>query len=150
MNYTFDYSIGRLSRQTASGLGTLITKKFTENKLKYDARDWMYLSFIKNSNNLSQNELSAGIGLNKVMINRAMERLEKLEIITRIKDEKDQRINRLRLTRNGQALYSKLKLIVEESLELVFKGVETEKKQQCIEVLESVLENIDAINQSKL
>jgi len=150
MNYTFDYSIGRLSRQTASGLGALITKKFKENKLEYDAKDWMYLSFIKNSTNLSQNELSAGVGFNKVMINRAMERLEKLEMLTRIKDEKDQRINRLRLTRNGQALYSKLKLIVEESLELVFEGVETEKKQQCIEVLESVLINIDAINQSKL
>jgi DNA-binding MarR family transcriptional regulator len=76
--------------------------------------------------------------------------LEKLEMVTRIKDEKDQRINRLRLTRNGQALYSKLKVIVEESLELIFEGVETEKKQQCIEVLESVLINIDAINQSKL
>ena len=143
MNYTFDHSIGRLSRRSASAIGEMISLEFKRKKYPYNAKDWMYISFIKNTKNISQNELAERIGFNKVMINRGVERLGKEGIVERKKDTKDSRVNRLSLTKKGKLLYKKLENVVENSLQIMFEGIDTERKKECLDVLETVLENIN-------
>lgn len=143
MNYKFDNSIGKLSRQAASGIGIIITNNFKEKGFDYDSKDWMYISFIKNTKNISQNDLGKNIGFNKVMINRGIERLEKLDVVLRTKDKYDNRVKRLSLSKKGKTLYNNMKVVVENSLVCIFKGVDEDKKKQCVEVLELALKNIE-------
>ncbi len=146
MSYIFENSIGKLSRQTASSIGKLISHKFKENVFDYDSRDWMYISFINNTKNINQNELANSIGFNKVMINRGIDRLVKLGIVERLKIRQDNRVNTLLLTKKGKLLYKKLKIIVEGTFKTIFKDIDNSQKQQCIEVLELILNNIETAN----
>jgi DNA-binding MarR family transcriptional regulator len=145
MIYTFEQSIGKLSRQTALAIGDMISQEFKRKGLKYNAKDWMYISFILNTKNISQNELAEKIGFNKVMINRGVEKLEKDGIVVRKRNKKDQRVKQLSLSPKGKLLYKKLEKIVESSLQLMFDGIDEQRKKECFEVLQSILANIATV-----
>lgn len=145
MKYTFDYSIGRLARQIVGSIGPILNKKFKDAGFDFDSREWMYISFIQNIKGISQNELGKEIGFNKVMINRGIEKLEKQGVVIREKDANDKRVNRLKLTTQGKAIYKKLKSIVENTMDKIFENIPVEDKQQCMVTLEKVLLNMSVI-----
>lgn len=145
MKYIFENSIGRLSRKTMNGIGSLIDNQFKKQGLEFTSRDWMYISYIKHIKNLNQNDLCERIGINKVMVNRGMERLELMKVIERSKDKNDQRIKRIKLTEYGKKVYAKMKVNVEEILDMVFQNIEEKQKQICFEVLNTIVTNIEEI-----
>lgn len=145
MSYVFEDSIGRLCRQTASGIGYLINRAFVAKGMEYDSKDWMFISFIKHSDNISQRELAELVGFNKVMVNRVLGKLEARNIILRTKDKADSRIKRLALTPDGIKLYVTMKKMVEQVTNRIFDGIQDQEKDQSLLFLGKVLANIKEV-----
>ena len=143
--YNFENSIGKLTRQSAGAIGGLITKNFKKANIPFDSKDWMYISFIRNSNDISQQELANALGYNKVMINRGLTDLESKGLINRKMDGADNRVKRLKLTDKGEQIYLEMKSSVEDSLGKAYLGINEQEKQACIKVLEKLLTNIEKL-----
>lgn len=74
------------------------------------------LMTVKNSINLSMVSISRAIGLEKGPFSQSVDKLEKLELVARVRSSSDKRVVRLFLTQKGELLAKK----VEESMESHF------------------------------
>lgn len=72
------------------------TKEFS--KFGFGSGQYMFMIHLYKNDGISQEELSESINIDKGTTAKAIKKLEELNFITRSKDEKDKRVNRIYLT----------------------------------------------------
>lgn len=90
----------------------------------------------------TQKELSQFIRIKPASMTDALKRMERDELIVRIRDEKDMRNNRVSITQKGR---EKFQAFVEKGVtldEVGFRGFSKEEKEVCLNFLTRILDNM--------
>ena len=82
--------------------------------LDISASEYIFLMEIYKNNNISQEELSKILVIDKAATARAIKSLEEKKYIVRRKDENDKRTNRISLTKKGIEIKDRLKKLISE------------------------------------
>lgn len=93
-------------------------------------------------NGASQDELTKMLEVDKATVTRMINKLEKLDVVSRQKDDHDHRVNRIILTEKGLALRSELREAADVWEETLLKGFDKTEKEQLEHLFEKMTQNV--------
>ena len=120
MKYSFENSLGNISRMISKALGETLERKLIENNIFITAEQWSLISLLFQKGDLSQRDIGVFLGFNKVRILRIINRLEVDHIIVRMVNVNDKRFRIIRLTDLGKDYYNKIIPFAQETIEVAF------------------------------
>jgi DNA-binding MarR family transcriptional regulator len=103
--------------------------------------EYSFLVAIKKNKDFYQEDLSNYLLLDKTTVSRAISRLEKKELITKIEDKFDRRKNRIMLTDKGFHLINELKDYMSSWEEVLLNNFKEEEIEQLKYLLEKLEKN---------
>lgn len=104
---------------------------------------WYFLRALWEEDGLKQVDLGARTGVVGPTIVSAVEKLERMGFIERIRSSQDRRVTRVFLTKQGKQLEKKLMPIAIELYNLALGGVTKSEVEETIHNLERILGNLD-------
>lgn len=90
----------------------------------------------------SQRELADFLGVSPASIATSLKRMCKAGLVERTADEKDRRINRLRITEKGEEIRKSCRLLCEEVDKEMFSGFSQEEILNFSHMLERIYDNL--------
>lgn len=142
MMYSFEKSLGKITHQVSKGLGRKLVHKFAQQNYHLNSSQWTVISYLSSHKEGIQKEISEFIGVNKVMMKRILDSLEKEGYVKRIPVKSDKRQNKIRLTRKGEKLYETLTPFAEETLQEAYSGLSEQEINQCLNTLKKIQETL--------
>ena len=124
-----------------------ILNKINYKDLSPSHLDILYL--LVRNNTLSMKELAEGIRRDKSTITALVRKLEQINLVSRIPDEKDKRVVFLTLTPTGKKLKRLLITSYERMHRTAGAGLTINQQNQLFELLESLLSNLEQNNLKK-
>jgi DNA-binding MarR family transcriptional regulator len=122
-----------------------LQKKFNTAGVNLTIEQWSVLYQLWKEDGKSQQELCNATFRDKPSITRLIDNLEKLNLVNRVSDEKDRRINKVYLTRQALKLQEDTMQLAEETLNEALEGVPPEQVDMCKEVLQKVYDNLSGV-----
>src|SRR5207249_4367429 len=119
-----------------------LQKKFNASGVNLTIEQWSVLYHLWKQDGMSQQELCSATFRDKPSITRLVDNLEKLNLVKRVRDEKDQRINKIFLTKNAKTLEELTMQLAEATLNEALAGVSQAQIDMCKEVLQKVYDNL--------
>ena len=132
-----------ISGKASIAIARRLQKKFNHNGMNLTIEQWSVLYHLWKEDGKSQQELCHATFRDKPSITRLVDNLEKLNLVKRVGDEKDRRINKVYLTKTAQRLQEQSMLLAEETLNEALEGVPAEQVNLCKEVLQKVYDNLN-------
>lgn len=126
-----------------------LQKKFNRSSLNLTIEQWSVLYHLWKQDGLSQQDLCDATFRDKPSVTRLVDNLEKLNLVKRVADVNDRRINKVFLTKQAQKLEEQTMGLAEETLNEALKGVPAEHINLCKNVLQKVYENLNEIAHTK-
>ena len=139
----FNLNMGKL----ISSAHNMMTKRFVQNAneagLDISLDQWMVLGPISYYGNASQKLLSDVCLKDKTSITRIINTLEKKNLVVRVSDQLDQRVNRIILTTAGKQLLIDAVPIMNKTREEVAKGIPESEIRIFKNVLSKIIYNLE-------
>jgi DNA-binding MarR family transcriptional regulator len=132
-----------ISGKASTAIARRLQKKFNHCHLNLTIEQWSVLYHLWKEDGKSQQELCHATFRDKPSITRLIDNLEKLELVKRVADEKDRRINKVYLTKTAQKLQEQTMHLAEETLNEALAGVPPQHIDLCKEVLQKVYDNLN-------
>ena len=132
-----------ISGKASIAIARRLQKKFNASGLNLTIEQWSVLYHLWKADGKSQQELCNATFRDKPSITRLVDNLEKLNLVKRVGDEKDRRINKVYLTKAAQKLHEQSMQLAEETLNEALEGVPAEQVNLCKEVLQKVYDNLN-------
>ena len=124
-----------------------LQKKFNTSGVNLTIEQWSVLYHLWKQDGASQQELCNASFRDKPSITRLVDNLEKLNLVKRVSDEKDRRINKIYLTKQAQKLQEDTMRLAEETLNEALEGVPPDQVDLCKEVLQKVYDNLSGVSE---
>jgi DNA-binding MarR family transcriptional regulator len=131
-----------ITGKASTAIARRLQKKFNSASINLTIEQWSVLYQLWKEDGKSQQELCNTTFRDKPSITRLIDNLEKLSLVKRVSDEKDRRINKVFLTRNGQKLQDETMELAEATLNEALDGVPPDQVDMCKEVLQKVYDNL--------
>lgn len=112
------------------------------------ASEYIFLMEMYKKNNMSQEELSRSLIVDKAATARAIKSLEEKEYIFRVKDKNDKRTNRIKLTEKGIQVQGRLIDLLEQWNISTAKDIDTKTLNIVFETIKKMSTN--AIERNKI
>ena len=132
-----------ITGKASTAIARRLQKKFNTSGINLTIEQWSVLYHLWKQDGASQQELCNASFRDKPSITRLVDNLEKLNLVKRVSDEKDRRINKIYLTRQAQKLQEETMLLAEETLNEALSGVPADQVDMCKEVLQKVYDNLN-------
>src|SRR5215216_4774437 len=132
-----------ITGKASTAIARRLQKKFNTAGLNLTIEQWSVLYHLWKQDGASQQELCNASFRDKPSITRLVDNLEKLNLVKRVSDEKDRRINKIFLTRQAQKLQEETMQLAEETLNEALSGVPADQVEMCKEVLQKVYDNLN-------
>jgi DNA-binding MarR family transcriptional regulator len=129
---------GRLS----DALNRHLTRKFRAAGLDITTEQWGILVCLWNKDQQTQQSISVQTYKDKASITRLLDSLAKRDLIVRISDPSDRRINIIHLTEKGKELEEKAMTMVKESFDQAINGINHSDLLFTRDILFRLLNNI--------
>jgi DNA-binding MarR family transcriptional regulator len=120
-----------------------LQKKFNNAGVNLTIEQWSVMYQLWKEDGKSQQELCNATFRDKPSITRLIDNLEKLNLVKRVSDEKDRRINKVYLTKPALKLQEDTMQLAEETLNEALEGVPADQVDLCKEVLQKVYDNLN-------
>ena len=120
-----------------------LQKKFNTAGVNLTIEQWSVMYQLWKEDGKSQQELCNATFRDKPSITRLIDNLEKLNLVKRVSDEKDRRINKVYLTKPALKLQEDTMQLAEETLNEALEGVPADQVDLCKEVLQKVYDNLN-------
>ena len=125
----------------------LMTKRFVTNAMELgldiSLDQWMVLGPIWQLESASQKELGEICLKDKTNITRIIDTLEKKNLVVRVSDQIDSRVNRVILTNLGKQLFYDVLPVMEKTKEEVRKNIKEEDIDIFKDVLSKIINNLN-------
>jgi len=128
----------------STAIARRLQKKFNAEGLNLTIEQWSILYHLWKEDGKSQQELCTATFRDKPSITRLVDNLEKLNLVKRVADENDRRINKIKLTKDALKLQEQTMQLANETLNEALKGVPPEHVELCKEVLQKVYDNLNS------
>ncbi|HZH94863.1 MAG TPA: MarR family transcriptional regulator [Flavisolibacter sp.] len=131
-----------ITGKASTAIARRLQKKFNSAGVNLTIEQWSVLYHLWKSDGMNQQELCNATFRDKPSITRLVDNLEKLDLVKRVSDGRDRRINKVFLTKNAEALEERSMALAEETLNDALAGVSQEQIEMCKEVLQKVYDNL--------
>lgn len=128
--------------KTGKWMGCFIADKFKEHHLNLTIEQWVVLKVLHENDGLMQNDLAYITSRNKTSLTRLVHTMEKHNLVARLPDSIDKRINRIFLTKNGRKVFESTFSIMDEVKQQLQQGISEEEVESLIRILKKVQNNI--------
>lgn len=125
-----------------TALARRLLKNFKQAGLLITIEQWAILQVLWHKDGLTQQELAHQSFRDKPSITRLIDNLEKLNLVIRIPDKFDKRINLIFLTHKGKMLQGRTKVPAEKTIDEAFVNVSAEQIIICSQVLNTIFGNL--------
>ncbi len=132
-----------ITGKASTAIARRLQKKYNASGVNLTIEQWSVLYHLWKEDGISQQELCNATFRDKPSITRLVDNLEKLNLVKRVADEKDRRINKLFLTRQAMKLQEDTMHLAEDTLNEALQGVPPEQVELCKEVLQKVYDNLN-------
>ncbi len=133
-----------ISGKASTAIARRLQKNFNAHHLNLTIEQWSVLYHLWKENGRSQQDLCRATFRDKPSITRLVDNLEKLNLVKRVPDENDRRINKVVLTKAAQKLEEQTMIQAEETLNEALQGVPPEHVEICKAVLQKVYDNLSS------
>ena len=131
-----------ITGKASTAIARRLQRKINTAGLNLTIEQWSVLYHLWKEDGRSQQELCNATFRDKPSITRLIDNLEKLNLVKRVADEKDRRINKVYLTRQAQKIQEDTLQLAEETLNEALEGVAPEHIELCKTVLQKVYDNL--------
>ncbi len=132
-----------ITGKASTAIARRLQKKFNASGINLTIEQWSVLYHLWKEDGKSQQDLCTATFRDKPSITRLVDNLEKLNLVRRVADEKDRRINKIFLTKNALKLQEQTMILAEETLNEALAGVPPEQINISKEVLQKVYDNLN-------
>lgn len=132
-----------ITGKASTAIARRLQKKFNASSVNLTIEQWSVLYHLWKEDGISQQELCNATFRDKPSITRLVDNLEKLNLVKRVADEKDRRINKIFLTRQAMKLQEETMDLAEDTLNEALQGVPPEQVEMCKQVLQKVYDNLN-------
>ena len=132
-----------ISGKASIAIARRLQKKFNTSGLNLTIEQWSILYQLWKEDGLSQQDLCNATFRDKPSITRLVDNLEKLNLVKRVADAKDRRINKVFLTKTALKLQEETMEMANQTLNEALDGVPPEQVNMCKEVLQKVYDNLN-------
>jgi DNA-binding MarR family transcriptional regulator len=132
-----------ITGKASTAIARRLQKKFNSSEVNLTIEQWSVLYHLWKQDGASQQELCNATFRDKPSITRLVDNLEKLNLVKRVSDDKDRRINKIFLTRQAQKLQEETMQLAEETLNEALQGVPAAHIDICKAVLQTVYDNLN-------
>ena len=139
----FHMSMGMLINSAHRSMTKRFVTNAMESGLDISLDQWMVLGPIWQLESASQKELGEMCLKDKISITRIIDALEKKNLVVRVPDQIDHRINRVVLTNAGKQLFYDVLPIMEKTREEVRKDIPEQDFEIFKNVLSTIIQNLD-------
>jgi DNA-binding MarR family transcriptional regulator len=128
--------------KTAKLMAIYITDKFKNHGIDLTKEQMLLLKCLYEENGQAQNSLAVITERDKASLTRLVSTMEKKNMVARIPDAEDKRINRIFLTREGRKVFEATLPVMVEITSGLQQGISEEEINAAIETLKKVQKNL--------
>jgi len=132
-----------ITGKASTAIARRLQKKFNVSGINLTIEQWSVLYHLWKQDGQNQQDLCMASFRDKPSITRLVDNLEKLNLVKRVSDDKDRRINKVYLTKQAQKLQEDTMQLAEETLNEALEGVPAEQVEMCKQVLQKVYDNLN-------
>jgi DNA-binding MarR family transcriptional regulator len=132
-----------ITGKASTAIARRLQKKFNTAGINLTIEQWSVLYHLWKEDGKSQQELCNATFRDKPSITRLVDNLEKLNLVNRVADEKDRRINKIYLTKQALKLQEETMQLAEQTLNDALEGVPPDQIEMCKHVLQKVYDNLN-------
>lgn len=124
--------------KTGKMMTSFLMEKFKQCKLNLTIEQWVVLKTLIVEDGRIQNDMAMITNRNKTSLTRLVNNMEKNNLVVRIADKVDKRVNRVYLTKNGRSVYKNTMPIIKECI----KEIQSDLNQKEIKILTTILKKV--------
>jgi len=132
-----------ITGKASTAIARRLQKKFNAAGINLTIEQWSVLYHLWKEDGKSQQELCNATFRDKPSITRLVDNLEKLNLVRRVADDNDRRINKIFLSKQALKLQEETMQLAEETLNEALEGVPADQIEMCKEVLQKVYDNLN-------
>ncbi len=136
-----------ITGKASTAIARRLQKKFNGEVLNLTIEQWSVLYHLWKEDGTSQQDLCNATFRDKPSITRLVDNLEKLDLVKRVPDSKDRRINKIFITKNALRLQEQTMALAEQTLNEALEGVPPEHIEICKAVLQKVYDNLNGTSE---
>ena len=138
-------SLGYIIHRLDTLLVAALERSFQGEGFNVTSEQWGVLSKLWEGDGMHQAELSEKVNKDKHNVTRILNLLERNGFVRRVRDSKDRRLCKIRLTEKGRDLKDKLPCVAKEVLKGSVRGLTHEDVQNLWRILELMVKNLETL-----
>ena len=133
-----------ITGKASTAIARRLQKNFKQANVDITIEQWSVLYHLWKKDGLSQQQLCEATFRDKPSITRLVDNLEKLQLVKRVANKEDRRINMIYLTKEAQLLQEQTMELANQTLNEALAGVTNGQIEIAKEVLQQVYDNLSA------
>tara|TARA_B100000683_G_scaffold32681_1_gene28679 strand:- start:18582 stop:19016 length:435 start_codon:yes stop_codon:yes gene_type:complete len=117
-----------------------------ETKFGITISEWRVLMTLTSEKGVSAAEITNSWAMEKMMVNRAIQRLVDNGCITRERDPNDRRRYRLALTTKGRKLYDKIAPTANKRYNELMSAIDSDETDALVRALQKIIQRAEQLN----
>lgn len=134
--------MGYLTGQVSMWLSRRLARNFKAAGYDVTVEQWRVLVRLWDSDGQNQQALACATGKDKPSITRLIDNLEKNNLLVRVPDANDRRVNLVYLTNKAKELQKELIEIAEKTLQEALDQIQPDEVALCKDVLNKMINNL--------
>lgn len=134
-----------ITGKASTAIARRLQKNFKAASLVISIEQWSVLYQLWKNDCQSQQQLCEATFRDKPSVTRLVDNMEKANLVKRVGDENDRRINLICLTSDGRKLEELSMDVANQTLNEALAGVSKERIEMAKEVLQQVYDNLNAL-----
>ena len=131
-----------ITGKASTAIARRLQKNFKQAGVDITIEQWSVLYHLWKEDGQSQQQLCDATFRDKPSITRLVDNLEKLQLVKRVANKDDRRINRIYLTQQANLLQAQTMELANQTLNEALEGVSNEQIEIAKEVLQKVYDNL--------
>jgi len=131
-----------LTTETSASINRRMGQNFKKEGLAITPEQYNILKKLWQEEGKTQIELANHCNKDRASITRIADRLEKQNLVVRIPDASDKRLNRIYLTKSGKDLKERAVQVAIKTMEEAMINIDQDKLEQARAVLLSIMDNL--------
>ena len=142
MSSHLDQSILPLLGKTGKMIYVFMTDKFREHDIELTLEQFIVLRVLHQEDGQPQHNLALITKRHKASLTRLIGTLERKNLVARIPDSSDKRVNRIFLTKHGRRLFTQTLPVIEEAIAQVQSTLSQTEIDSLITIIQKVQKNL--------
>ncbi|NAS31471.1 MarR family transcriptional regulator [Flavobacteriaceae bacterium R38] len=150
MLYNFEKTLlpwlGKINKE----FNFLVQVTFDHHQVNLTRQQWIVLKKLNENDGQAQNDLALITDRDKTSLTRLINTMERKELVKRVSDPLDKRINNIYITSRGQEILKSTMPLMKDLIAKMQYGLNADELMSTIEVLKRVKQNLEKTEHKKL